>query len=226
MYKKTFRTCKHCNLEIVSSRHGDHERKCLDLQEKAKQPKKNVGRPKGIDAWNKGLTKDTDGRVRQNSDSVSKTLREKVSNGTYIPRRMCASARQILSEKQSLNNSGGKSKWFDVAGKRVQGTYEKQFAEQMEVESILWKKIKTNNHIFKYIMGGKIRSYAPDFYLSELDLYVEIKGFWWGNDEDKMVAVKEQHSDKRLVVLFGKEKLDEICENIRERLPLEPLWAW
>ncbi len=135
-------------------------------------------------------------------------------------------ARKILSEKQSLNNSGGKSKWFDVAGKRVQGTYEKQFAEQLEVEGILWEKVKTNNHIFKYVWEGKVRSYAPDFYLSELNLYVEIKGFWWGNDENKMIAVKEQHADKNLVVIFGKEQLDDVCINIKERLPVKPLWTW
>jgi hypothetical protein len=41
-----------------------------------------------------------------------------------------------------------------------------------------------------------------------------------------MLAIKEQHSDKRLIVILGKEKLDVICKNIRINLPLEPVWSW
>lgn len=177
-------------------------------------------------AWNKGLTKETDERVRKNGQAISRLQQKQIAEGTYIPRKMGTVARQKLSEKQALNNSGGKSKWFTVAGQRVQGTYEKQFAERLEEENILWEKIKTNNHLFRYQQDGRTRSYAPDFYLPQFDLYVEIKGFWWGDDEDKMSLIKEQHLDKKLIVLVGKSKLDEVCQNIRERLPLELMWTW
>jgi hypothetical protein len=177
-------------------------------------------------AWNKGLTKETDGRVKKIGESVSRTIQKQLKNGTYIPKRMGDIARKKLSEKQSLHNSGGKSKWYIVAEKNVQGTYEKLFAETLEHENIKWERIHTNNNIFKYQFGTKIKSYAPDFFLPEYNLYVEIKGHWWGNDEFKMLAIKEQHSDKRLIVILGKEKLDVICKNIRINLPLEPVWSW
>ena len=80
--------------------------------------------------------------------------------------------------------------------------------------------------LFKYNSNGITKSYAPDFYIPNFDLYVEIKGFWWGDDENKMKTIKSQHGDKNLVVILGKSKLDYICENIRKLLPLEPVWSW
>lgn len=56
--------------------------------------------------------------------------------------------------------------------------------------------------------------------------HIEIKGFWWGDDLEKMECIREQHKDKKLVVIFGKVTLDKICENIKENLPLEPVWSW
>ena len=57
-------------------------------------------------------------------------------------------------------------------------------------------------------------------------MYIEIKGFWWGDDLEKMKCIRDQHIDKKLVVVFGKQKLNEICENIKEKISLEPVWSW
>jgi len=180
----------------------------------------------GRTVWNKGLTKHTDARVKKYGDSISEITREKIKNGTYVVTPMGEDARRRLSERQSVKNTGGKSKWYVVDGKKVQGTYEKKFAEELTRLGILWDRINTNTNIFKYIRDGKTKSYSPDFFIPTMELYVEIKGFWWGDDEEKMKCVKEQHSDKKVVVLFGKNKLDFICEDIKERLPLEPVWSW
>lgn len=225
MYVKTYRICKHCSKDIVSSRHNDHELKCLVLQSNRSRAKKTVGRPKGIAAWNKGLTNKTDSRVAKTSLAVSMNIQKRIIEGTYVPAKMSTEARERLSVRQSLHNTGGKSKWFDVAGQKVQGTYEKQFAESLQNSNMEWVKIKTNNHVFRYTNGDKIRSYAPDFYLPELDLYVEIKGFWWGNDKHKMELIRKQHGDKLLLVVFGKNELDRICCNLQD-LSLEPVWSW
>ena len=187
-------------------------------------PKK--ARNRKTPAWNKGLNKNTDIRLQKMGLAISKTQQKQIANGTYMPRRMGEEARQRLSEKQALNNTGGKSKWYTVAGKRVQGTYELKFALQLEEEKILWDKVKTNNHIFRYNREEKIKSYAPDFYLPEFNLYVEIKGYWWGDDENKMRIIRDQHRDKNLVIVLGKENLDRICQNIKQNLPLEPVWSW
>lgn len=204
MYIKKYRICKHCNKDIISSRHGIHERKCLEQQfEKARV--KKMGHPLGHTPWNKGLTKETDERVALMGKSVSATIQKQILDGTYKPRRMGEESRKKLSERQSLQNSGGRSKWFEVNGIKVQGTWERDIAIKLTEMGINWIKPKTNNFIFKYEMDNKIRSYSPDFYLPEFDVYLEIKGYWWGRDREKMDLVLSQYPDKKIVIVEKKE---------------------
>lgn len=106
-------------------------------------------------------------------------------------------ARKRLSERMSENNPGGKSKWFEIDGKKVQGVWELEFAKYCNNHDIHWTRCKP----WKYEMDGKVRHYTPDFYIPSKDLYVEIKGHWWGEDKRKMNAVLEQHNDKKIMIL-------------------------
>lgn len=150
-------------------------------------------RKPGFKAWNKGLTKENDTRVKLNAESVSNTIKNKVLNGTYVPNRMSLEARRNLSTSQSLHNRGGKSKWYKVNNQLVQGKWERDLAILMTELSIDWFKPKTNNDIFNYKLNNKIKSYTPDFYLKEYGIFLEIKGYWWGDDRNKMNLVLEQN---------------------------------
>ena len=201
MYIKSYRNCIHCNKSIVSTRHKDHQSKCLRMQEERANRPGKVGHPVGVPAWNKGLTKETSDAVARHAKAVSDTLQTKVKNGTYRINRMGESARLKLSEEQSIKNRGGKCKWFDVNGIKVQGTWEYNIALKLNEMGIDWSKPKTNTDLIKYVLNGKIRSYSPDFYLSGFNVYLEIKGYWWGYDKQKMEAVMEQHPDKKIVIV-------------------------
>lgn len=106
-----------------------------------------------------------------------------------------------LSLSQSSKNRGGKSKWFEIAGKKLQGTWERNMALKFEELNINWIKPTVNKDIWRYEIDGKIKSYTPDFYLPDYDLFLEIKGYWWGNDKEKMKNVIEQHMDKKLIII-------------------------
>lgn len=178
-------------------------------------------------AWNKGLTKETDSRVAKNAENVGRTLREQVRNGTFIPHVMSTDARRRLSIEQSIRNRGGKSQWFLVDGQHVQGTWERDFAQHLTNHFIKWKKLKCHRDVWHYIDSkGKGRSYTPDFYLEELNIFVEIKGFWWGNDRQKMRDVFASNSEKSLLliekVLFQKIIASNNPRNILER---EQVWS-
>ena len=54
-------------------------------------------------------------------------------------------------------------------------------------------------------MDGKTRSYAPDFYLPDFDVYLEIKGYWWGRDKEKMELVIAQNPHKRICIITKSE---------------------
>jgi predicted nuclease of restriction endonuclease-like RecB superfamily len=131
--------------------------------------------------------------------------------GTFTGMKHTEESKKKISEKLSINNNGGRSKWYDVAGQRVQGTWERNIALKLEELDIKWIKLKTNKDTLKYQMNGKTRSYTPDFYLEDYDLYLEIKGFWWGDDREKMDIVLETHPEKKICII-EKEKYEKILQ--------------
>lgn len=163
--------------------------------------KKKRGKPVGLSAWNKGLTKETDNRIMRQSENNSKTIKQQLQNGTYIPRIMGVDARKELSERQSLRNTGGRCKWFIVNDVAVQGTWERDIALKLNELGIKWIKSKTKDFIIKYIKNGKEHSYTPDFYLPQYNVYLEIKGYWWGDDKEKMRCVITQNPDKNIIII-------------------------
>lgn len=138
------------------------------------------GHKNGMPSWNRGLTKDTDSRVLNNSINSKYALRFRKGKPHTIESKL------KISIARSINNKGGRSKWYEVDGRKVQGTYERDLALFFETKGICWIKPTTSNHSFTYEMDGKIKTYTPDFYLYENDQYVEVKGYWWGNDRQKM----------------------------------------
>lgn len=158
------------------------------------------GRVKGTTiAWNKGLTKDTDIRVLANANAVSKATKGRKG------RPHTDETKRKISQKMSINNKGGRSKWYEVAGQKVQGTWERNVALKFEELGIVWKKLKTHKDILEYEMDGKVRSYTPDFYLPVYDIFLEIKGRWWGRDREKMDIVLETHKDKKIVIVENEQ---------------------
>lgn len=121
--------------------------------------------------------------------------------------KMGVKARKRQSERMSENNPGGKSKWFELDGKKVQGTWELNFAIHCNENGIAWERCKP----WKYVMDGKVRNYTPDFYIPSKNLYIEIKGRWWGDDRRKMDCVIEQHPDKNILII-EKEQYNKLLE--------------
>ena len=153
------------------------------------------GRPTGVPAWNRGLTKETDLRVQQYATS------SKGKPGSFAGRKHSEETKRKIGEKLSINNKGGRAKWYEVAGQKVQGTWERNVALKFEELGIQWKKLKTNKDTLEYIMDGKVRHYTPDFYLPDYDVLLEIKGHWWGRDREKMDIVLQTHTDKNIVIV-------------------------
>ncbi len=53
----------------------------------------------------------------------------------------------------------------------------------------------------EYIQPSKKRRYLPDF-KTIADVYIEAKGKWTADDRQKHVLLKQQHPDKRIVLVF------------------------
>lgn len=152
-----------------------------------------IGKP----AWNKGLTKDKDRRVAR-PKQIGKKFGAALTGHSEETKRK-------LSMIMSSNNRGGRSKWFEVSKQKVQGTWERNIAQKLDEMNIRWEKLKTNKHTFEYEMNGKIKNYTPDFFLRDYNVYLEIKGYWWGQDREKMKIVLEKYSNIKFVIVEKRE---------------------
>lgn len=166
---------------------------------------KTGSKTKGRVSHRKGLTKETSEEIRRTAEKVSATAQRKITEGTFVPTRMGQEARKKLSVEQSLKNRGGKCKWFDYKGQKLQGTWELNIAKKLDEMNIDWYKPKVHRDVWIYELDGQEKSYTPDLFLKKHDIYLEIKGYWWGDDKRKMEAVKQQHPEKKIVIIEKNE---------------------
>ena len=135
---------------------------------------------------------------------ISQETREKLSKSSK-GRLHTEETKKIISEKLSLNNKGGRCKWYEVDGIKVQGTWERDIAKKLNELAVKWIKPSKSIHSFKYIIEDKEKTYTPDMWLPEYGIYLEIKGYWWGNDKEKMECVKSQYPNTKFFVIEKKE---------------------
>ena len=91
----------------------------------------------------------------------------------------------------SMGNRFKKSIYKDF---HMDSSWELIFAQYLDNQNILWVK---NSKGFQYNWEKQKRTYYPDFYLSDYDVYVEIKGYETDKDKAKYTAINN------LIVLHG-----------------------
>lgn len=87
----------------------------------------------------------------------------------------------------SAHNVCGRTKKINYNGKKLTGTWELEVAKFLDRKGIVWTNIIKP---FQYVWENKIRSYFPDFYLPEYNLYIEVKGNKTDRDEAKWSVVE------------------------------------
>jgi len=165
--------------------------------------------------WNKGLSKETDDRLKKQSD----TIKSRFENGELISywkgKNLSDDTKKKIGEKLTKNNNGGKCKWFNFTKKdgsetKLQGTWEVRFAKVLEIIDENWIKIGIGNkgHSFIWKDSENIEHYyTPDFYSPKLDKYFEVKGYWWGDDKNKMNQVTTQNKNVKIEIIMKSELL-------------------
>lgn len=149
--------------------------------------------------WNKGLTKLTDSRMLDISQKNSVSM-----IGKNIGRKHTEATKKIMSKKAKERgwdgNNRRKSIYYtktDLTVVRLDSSYEKIVAEQLDLNKIEWARPK----YLKWIDDNKIEHrYYPDFYLPEYDVYLDPKN-------DLLI--------KRINPRFGitdVEKINRVCK--------------
>jgi len=212
--------CPYCSKEF--SKKGICNHIFLQHTDKGKKYKENKFSDDNIKfkmAWSRGLTKETDDRVKK----AAKQQKEFYSTGKithpFLGRKLTPEHKEKLSVAQSnLIEAGEGSNNFkhvkyyknrNIIGEEysIRGGYELKISNWLNKKGILW--IKGNN--FKYNINGVEKTYIPDFYLPEFDYYLETKGYYPEKDQIKMKLVLEQN-DINLKIIFKDtiENLDNI----------------
>jgi hypothetical protein len=94
---------------------------------------------------------------------------------------------------------------------KLRGSYELKMANFLNEKKILW----TNKARLLYKDGEKFRNYFPDFYLPELNKYIEVKG--WFNEESKLkIKLVLNQNDITLLMAFRSdiENLEEFYKKL------------
>lgn len=197
--------CKFCNSDkyqkILSLR--NHERCC-----KGNTNRIPVGRPfkSGEEAWNKGLTKETDERVMNQSVSLKSNGNAKGVASTPEKEEL----RRSKIKEKSKNNGGmregsglGKSGWYN-------GFY---CRSSWELAFVIYH-LEHNNKILPcketryYTWNGKQHRYYPDFVLD--GNIIEIKGYitekW-----------KQKHLENPDIILLTYKELTEVLSYVTDK---------
>lgn len=124
--------------------------------------------------WCKGLSKDTDERLRDIGNKVRKTITDKIVDDTW---------HNCRSKKYYYEDISFDSNWELYFYKYVKS---------------LGYDIKRGKEYFSYIYNNEEHLYIPDFYISDLDLYIEIKSY--PNERD---IAKWNQFPKALNIYFG-----------------------
>ena len=142
------------------------------------------------------------------TEEEKKQHREKsiVSNANYwgIPEnkeKHSNRMKQVIidnPDSYSKNNVSGRVKMYDVIDSngptKVKGTWELSVANWLQENSIKWTNKVTP---YSYFWNGSNHMYFPDFYLIDLNILIEVKGYETERDRIKWSSV----TDKQFIVL-------------------------
>jgi hypothetical protein len=100
-------------------------------------------------------------------------------------------------EEGTWHLSFSKSRTHDYKGVKFHGLWEVKFAMNLDDKNVEWRRPTEK---FQYTFEGKTRNYTPDFWIPELDSYVEIKGYTTPKDEAKW-----SQFPLKLIILKGED---------------------
>jgi len=149
-------------------------------------------------AWNKGLSKETDTRVKNNGEKISKTLKSKSTVLTQEQKNHLSKIAKARGFCGYQPKAGISKKFYvpDSFGKItcLQSTYELRCSKILDTLNIKWIRPSA----LKY--DGK--NYFADFYLPDFDLYLDPKNKYKARlDMLKIEKVKQQNNVKVFVLL-------------------------
>ena len=202
--------CKYCKKEYKNKNSLlQHEIRCKENPNKI-DTSNSFGQlnPKYRTAWNKGLTKETDDRVKNYANTFHKNYilgLHKDLSGDKNPAKKLEVKEKISktclehSKNGNWHTSLAKHIHYNYKGNDLHGKWELYYAIYLDKNNIKWIR---NKERFIYNYKNKNHYYTPDFYLINTNEYIEIKGYSTNKDFAKWTQFPK---NKKLIVLQYKD---------------------
>lgn len=141
-------------------------------------------------AWNKGLTKETDERLKKASETYNNNFKAGLFKASFKGKRHTEEYKAYMSEVAKRRHLGGwhTSKSIEYNGVILDSEYEFCVAKELDENNIkwerpsplLWKDENLNEH-----------RYYPDFYLPEYNVYLDPKNDYLINNKSKRFGITD-----------------------------------
>ena len=194
--------CKFCNKEGKNSNSlRNHERLCKFNPQRQKSPFENplvhlhrIKSNQYLKGTAKPISEETRNKLRQHNKEYW-TI-ERRTRLSLKKKEIMGAVVLAHPESYSYKNFCGRSKKSLYNDQWMHSSWELETAKWFDKHNIKWtRKVLP----FEYIWDNKTKQYFPDFYLSELDLYVEVKGYETDRDRTKWAAISN------LIVIKAKD---------------------
>ncbi len=221
--------CEKCNDEYSVFGYSSHYKKCNGISKKREtSPVLSNGKTqRWLDAMNARRNKGTNQYTKAKelgldkpelSDTTRNLLRKGGKNRIWDD-----ASRKIMSDHAIRRAIGGKfiNGRYEYNGESFASSYEIHVVKSLDANMIKWNKCKKTFH---YVgPDGKTRTYLPDLYLPDFDIYLDPKndflinnpnpslGF---NDCEKIKIVEKTHNIKVFILDKNQLSWDSISEMI------------
>jgi len=176
---------------------------------------------KGSTPWNKGLTKETDERVSRASEKTSKTLLDRYASGLTVwnkglditdsrVRRNVVDGRETLRQRIAAGviipndtpyyKTRFKAGFREDLGHRVRSSWEANFARILNLLEISYE-YEPVRFLLPATGNEPSRVYIPDFFLEELNIYLEVKGCIRAGFSRKLERFRTRYNDVPLTII-------------------------
>lgn len=182
--------CKFCRKECKNKNSlAQHEIRCKFNDNRLPSTLDNYTKNGG--SWNRGLTKDTDERVRKNSESVSISIKEKIKNG-WLP---TFATEEYWTDEKKKQQSNKRKKFLsehpEKHPNRILASNRKNYSY---LENIVSKWLDDNDIKYErqFVYPFKDSNRYVDFYIKDYNLFIEVDGEYWHKNSIDIDTLKDE----------------------------------
>lgn len=185
--------CKFCGKLCTSRRSLTYHIRYCSLNPDRIESRIEGFNNRGRIAWNKGLTKDVDDRLKQRGINLSERYKNGELIGSFTGKHHTQESKDKLKEAAIKNNLGGHPyrKNISYKGNTLDSSLEYDLAVILDKQGIRWERCSR----FDYVDNNqKQHTYTPDFYLPDYNVYLDPKNDYLIENVNPALGFKD--SDK------------------------------